>query len=278
MALLFVPTHQVESLCNHLATAREKRQFFHELKFSGLNPKTRGAKSDVARAWTEAVVADGRKPHYDFRFRILGIDRDNLRFSEFGAGDGPARKYATVYNRFFRSQLIGGVKFFYPGGEEIVVDAIYHDSEGHLEAHDYFSWHSIARAEMDLENVVFQCERIDFVTSDPRHTEAHPLHSELIQFTDVLLGAVSHCVECPNPRHIGQRIASEPLAPLVRRMLQAPQNIHSGYGYHRRFDLSYFPSSRQHLGGSDLDGMLYRNRRLAIDDVLSGQQRLLGVT
>jgi hypothetical protein len=144
MCLFFFPTDKIEEFCKLLAFAREKaNNYSGEMKFAAINKKGKGEKFKVAKEWVNVVIEDGLQKKENIFFSILGIDRNNLDFSAFGKGNSNYGKYANVYNRFFRSVLVGGLKYFFSNAGNIIVDSIFHDTEGNLETHEYFSRHSI---------------------------------------------------------------------------------------------------------------------------------------
>jgi hypothetical protein len=97
----------------------------------------------------------------------------------------------------------------------------------------------------------------------------------MIQFVDVVLGAVTHCIEYTNRNNKGQHKVSEIIVPLVKRMLENPKNKNSQFGYYRKYSISFFPSVKIYKDNYPrLDGLMYSNRNLKILDVLSSQMKL----
>lgn len=274
MALLFVPTDALSSLRDKLAVSRSRHSLDTPLKFADLPRRGRGARVRVATEWAQLVISEAQG-NGDLYFAMLGIDRHNLDYSAFGEGESSSGKYATVYNRFFRSVLIGGLKRFFSGYSEIIVDEVIHDSEGNLQTHEYFDWHPIMYADRSVDKVTFRNDRIRFVSSRSGKPNSDPLHTELIQFADIVIGSVSHCVECHNEQNRGQHEVARPLLPLVERMSRNPANPNSRYNYSRRYSLAFFPKARGTIGadGPGPDA-LYSNRAMALKEKLSGQGRL----
>ncbi|MBU8920261.1 MAG: hypothetical protein KOO63_00215 [Bacteroidales bacterium] len=260
-----------------LNAVRSTYSYFHELKFSGLNRSGRGEKVATGKKWA-SIVLDEAKQNGALYLKILGIDRHNLNENAFGENSSKSATYAAMYNRFFRSQLIGGLKYYFGADHPIVVDEVVHDTEGNLENHEYFDWHSIMCAERDVENVSVKTNSIQFVDSDPKSLEAHPVHTEFVQFADIILGAISHCVECHNRRNEGMHEVAKVLLPLVERMSHNPRNRNSSYGYHRRYGISFFPKEKvsKSEGECSTDG-LYSNRQMALKTKVSGQRSIPGI-
>ena len=269
--VLFIPTPALPCFHAKLQNCRDRIGFYNEMKFSSLNPSGRGAKVEVAKLWVSHVIEEA-KGDRDLFIKILGVDKENIDYAAFGGEATGRGTYANIYNRLFRSQLIGGIKYYFGEYDRVVVDDVIHHREGNLQNHEYFDWHSITRADREIENVSFASDTIRFVSSDPGSEDAHDIHTELVQFTDIVLGSVSHCVECHNERNNGQHRVAEVILPLVERMSLRPKNAQSSYRYHRRYGLSFFPKPRsQSLPGGATSNAIYTRRRMRLREYLSGQ-------
>ena len=145
-------------------------------------------------------AASRRKREY---FCITGIDNSKIDYHLFGDDPSPKGKYANIYNRFFRASLLGLIRYCFPYGP-IRIKNIYHDTEGNLQDHEYFDWHVIRQVSKEEPRVKFDRDRVVFVRSDPRREEANPDASEMIQFTDLILGTVTHAIQVPNRTNVGQ--------------------------------------------------------------------------
>lgn len=274
MCLVFFPTKHINEIHDMLTTIRRSHDFDGEMKFSTLNKKGIGTKLEIAKKWLNLVIDNGVKNNNKIYFKIMGIDTHNLDFSAFGFGSNSHGKYANVYNRFFRTTLLGGLKFFFNDAEKIIVDSIYHDTEGNLETHDYFSWHSIFRINSDEKKVFFKNNQIKFIPSNPKDINADPVHTELIQFVDIILGAVTHCIDLSNSSNKGQNQAANNIIQLVERMMKKPRNKNSSYGYYKKYDICFFPQKKGYLDEENLPGLVYTGRKLALMEYLSGQKIL----
>lgn len=146
-------------------------------------------------------------------------------------------RFDRIYNRFFRSCVLSGCKRFFHNGK-VHIDRIWHD-ETDLERNEYFPWHSIFAMEGD-PSLAFSGDRIAFISSDHR-AERGCAESQIIQFVDLILGLAKQLLDDTSLN--GARCdTARLLAPLLLRMMHAPQNPHSRYGYKDKYLISFFPS------------------------------------
>ena len=202
------------------------------------------------------------------------MDNTKLDFSFFGDDHSPSGKYATVYNRFFRASLQGMLRLFFPNSP-VTVDGVYHDTEGHLQSHGYFDWHPITRTEKDERYAAFSCSTVTFVDSDHTQEPSNPWASELVQFVDVLLGAVTYCIHVTNKDNLGQRTVAEDLFRLTDEILKSPYKDLGAFRHFRRFAISHFPEYQlRSFDGEPVKGEYYRLRCNRFESMISGQRSL----
>jgi len=113
-------------------------------------------------------------------------------------------KYANIYNRFFRTTFLSGVKSFFAKYDKVIIKNIFHDSEGNLEQHDYFSWHLPWKIGKEEDKVFFKNGEIIFINSNSKKEFKYKKFSNFIQLIDVIIGSVSYCLDYPNPNNKGQ--------------------------------------------------------------------------
>ncbi len=143
ITILMIPDTKKTDLLAVLNKHRDRRDVryqselhFHKLdKGSEISSVTR-----LAKLWLKEIVNDTDRRLY---FKVLGIKRDNLAFERFGPGDTHYGKYATIYNRFFRTAFLGAVNLYCPKHEykTVTITELYHDKQGRLEEHNLFPWH-----------------------------------------------------------------------------------------------------------------------------------------
>lgn len=185
----------------------------------------------VAKRWMDFFLAD-RKLTYLY---ILGINLTRLNFDFFGAARGAERFY-RIYNRFFRMALQKSTKAYFSGYTHIVVDRIVHD-KGDIAGYEVFPWHTIYRLSRD-EKLRFRCDEIEFIDSDHRISQSEDSH--FIQYLDFLLGLTHNCLHASATHKHAKRLALR-MAEITRRLLKAPGNVNSSYGYVNRLGLDFFP-------------------------------------
>jgi hypothetical protein len=144
-----------------------------------------------------------------------------LDYHLFGNDGSPKGKYATIYNRFFRASLHGLIKYCFPR-DPIRIAGIYHDSEGNLQNHKYFEWHTIQEISKDEPRVQFAQDKVIFVNSDIKKEYRNPSASEMVQFTDLILGTVTHAIQLPNRTNMGQMECMKLELPFIRDVLSNP--------------------------------------------------------
>ena len=283
MGLVFIPTYNIQNAFNLLNKHRKAISYFNALKFSDLNKKGYGEKVDLAKAWLNEIIEDGKQGRNNFYFKLLGLDKTKINYSCFGNEKSEKGKYANIYNRFFRSALIGGLKYFFNfRNKELIIDSIFHDSEGNLENHEYFDWHCIKKIISDStgikinhDKIKINHDKIIFVKSDHNIEPKYPFYSQFIQLVDILIGSITYCIDYTNPRNNGQRIVSELILPLIDRQINNPYNKNSRFGYFRKYDIDFFPSNQ--LVENDIqfvDSKMYKRRTLELKRQTSMQINL----
>lgn len=256
LGLLIVPSYKLQRAIDCLVS--HKKQFNlldSEIKFSGMNAKGNGAKFKCAMRWINELVNDSAGLFY---FSILGIDLSKLDFSYFGEGkDMGGEKYANIYNRFFRTNVIGAIKFFFPN-TPVLISGVYHDTEGNLENHDYFSWHLSSKTQDDPQIRVKN--EIQFVHSHPKKEVVHKEYSTFIQLVDLIVGSVSYCFDYISTKNKGQRCLAQTILPAVEEI------VSGGWRRSPKSAVSFFPSQRISMVDSiENRGLCYCSRPVKLN-------------
>jgi hypothetical protein len=177
-------------------------------------------------------------------FNILGLNLTRMDLQTFG--DKKAQDL-TIYNRFFRTTLKGGIKYFFSDYDKIIIKEIFHDKGGQ-ESHKYFPWYTGYKINVEKENKLFiENEDINFIDSDHRvYTNSNNNYkneSQLIQFIDLILGSLYCCLHNPAERKEKKDIGII-MKPLIQRILNNPRNKNSRYNYYRKQAASFFPINK----------------------------------
>lgn len=193
-------------------------------------------KKNVIERWIKFIHDDcfnDRK----FHFSLIGINLSNLNREEFDN----KQNLNSIYNRFYRSMIQFSVKKFF--GKGVIIENIYHE-QGSQEDHGYFNWHTIYTLDKD-EYLNFNCREVIFLPKSHRYDT----RSNILQLCDVLAGILKdlHCgiEESKKNKNKREILDSKIVKDLfIDRIIKKPNNINSGYGYAKRFHISFFPKFR----------------------------------
>ncbi|MDO8874283.1 MAG: hypothetical protein Q7V05_16385 [Methanoregula sp.] len=207
----------------------------------------------IAKNWI-SFVKDERYLKNDppFYFNILGLNLTSMNLELFGEDSG---RDLTIYNRFYRSAILGGLNYFFKG-REIVIHDIFHD-RGSQEHHRYFPWQVIHQIDLTNEKTTIIPSRIKFIDSDHRASRA--VESHFIQFIDILLGATYVGLHNPSEEMAKKKIGFL-FRPVLECLLDRRESdsgpwIGTYYQskYHRTCQVSFFPKRRIDLDNAQLD-------------------------
>jgi len=274
ISTIIIPTNLFNTFYETLMAHRNTVGYFNELIFREIGKS--GPKLELAKLWLNEILIDENEKIY---FKILGLNRK--LFDENIFGHGSLKKgvnYANFYNRFFRTNVLS-IKYFFNKYDEIIIDKIFHDTEGNLENHYLFDWHCIWKLESDAK-IKSRFNKVVFVDSNHLNEKTHPKVSQIIQFSDLLVGTISHCLDFEIKDHNGRNELGKIIFPLLKRILNSPQNKNSSYKYYRKYDVNFFPKSLPNEY-QNLQQYLHKNRAIQITTLInkienetSGQQEL----
>jgi hypothetical protein len=207
------------------------------------------ARFKIACKWIKFISSDAcAKGNKMIFFNILGINLTNLNLDRFGSDSD---RVLTIYNRFYRTALLGGLKYFFKKYKTIIIHKIYHD-EGSQKNHKYCPWHSIYKINIQTENIFVLVDEIEFINSD--HRVSSKDESQFIQLVDILLGAVYSCLHNNSKKHQKKKLGylfKPTLETLLdRRKHECSDRKVGRYyqsNYFRTYQVSFFPSK----GGDD---------------------------
>jgi len=230
--------HWDESDCPHKCGYHDRNNT--EIHFKEIHRHR--SKFEIAKRWLEFLIEENNKNDLGLvYFYILGIELSKLNLERFGEDKG---RDLNIYNRFFRTLISGGVKYFFGEYNSIVIGNIYHD-KGSQEEHEYFPWYTPYRLNISEDNIRVINDEVIFVDSDHRNypTEdgidlSH--ESQFIQFIDLILGSIHCCLHASATRKEKIELALI-IKPLLERLMNRPQNKNSSYHYYKKQQIQFFP-------------------------------------
>lgn len=272
MGLLIVPTslenQLVKILCdyrcgnphNHIGWETCDKICYYHAKNNREIHYTECKSADVyhiAKRWVNFASKDGIYTY----FYILGINLTNLDFSCFGHHN-PSERFNTIYNRFFRTAILKSVKSYFYQYDKIIIENIFHD-DGNITNHYYFPWHSIYKLRNEDAKISFLTDKIDFL--DSNHNNTRNARSHLIQYIDIIMGAVFNALHWESKNEKKEKIALA-IYPLLQRMMRFPGNKNSSYNNYNQKCIDFFPSRRLYGdSGISINGSFYKNREILIN-------------
>ncbi len=244
ITLLIIPDSKKLEVLEILNKHRNNKdvRYYGELKFRKIDKTSRiSTITRLAKLWLQEIINDTNKCFY---FKVFGIKKDNLLFELFGAGTTSKGKYATIYNRFFRTAFLSAINSYFPREEyeKITISGLFHDSQGRLEAHEFFPWHLPYK--VTDGRVDFKSDQFCFIDSNHRAEPKYKDDSQFIQLADLLVGSVSHCLDLPTQSSKGKNEIAEVILPLLKEMLGSVYSKVSQFEYFRKYDVSFYPSKK----------------------------------
>ena len=244
ICMLLIRSSSVKDVISQLLGIRKRYGFHGEMSISDVKGLSRKSpRTAVAKDWLQVL-----KKHsgIDVYWEVLGIATHNLDFSGFGPGDEPTGKYATVYNRFFRTAFLFSINTYFKSYERVIISNVFHDDEANLQKHPYFRWH-LPSVVADTR-IQFLNEHIVFVSSDHEKEKVHKAESHVIQLADVLVGSISQQLD----KSSGQKGKVE-LGECMTNILHTAAT-NSWKAHKNGYDISFFPNKR--LGEREIDKAL----------------------
>jgi len=225
----------------------------------------------IAKKWISFFNKEACQKHRKMLYcNILGINLSNISYCEFDSG---GKTELNIYNRFYRTLLMGGLNYFFKDYSSIVVNSIFHD-RGSQEYHEFFSWHPIQKTELGIDKLNIHCDEIELLDSDHRISKTD--ESQFIQLTDLILGATFSTIHnsSNNPR---KKEVSELFKPVLHKLLNRKkipngQMIGDYYksNYYRTYQISFFPQNKmtpeEIITYLDLHGSVQKTEKMKMDN------------
>lgn len=247
LGFLIVPTDDEEKLVSHLLQKRcgnlDKSKIWDKCPVPcdyhiKNNKEVHYHKSDsadvfhVADRWMDFMLNDLSHTY----FYILGLNLKHLDYSSFGKTT-PSERFQRIYNRFFRMAILKSVKSYFYKNNHIIINSITHDDSS-MKNSNYFPWHSIFKIDSTDPKINFLCNEIEFISSD--HRISNTPRSHLIQYIDLILGSTFNALHWASENKNKTLLALK-MSELLQRLINAPNNINSRYGYVGKKSIDFFP-------------------------------------
>lgn len=184
---------------------------------------------NICKRWFEYILNNDK-----FYFYILGLNVNKLNKEEFDK----TNEFNSVYNRFFRSAVLYGIKTFF-NNNQVSIRNIYHE-QGQQKDHQYFPWHIIHKIPQLEDNISFSCDKVTFLSKDHTITK----ESNILQLVDALMGAVTNIIHgVENSKRAKNR---EPLIKIVLKAVQESTSNHyrKDEWFNKHFLIRFFPKEK----------------------------------
>jgi hypothetical protein len=210
----------------------------------------------VAKNWINLVLENGIQNQGQLYFYVLGINTSFLDKSFWKYCDD---KDGAIYRKFFGT-AIKILKYYFAEYDKISINAIYHDNS-RMEVEENFYQGLIAMLSLD-KKFNFETTEILFIDSDHRKSQQDESH--FIQFSDMLLGAITNYIHYSSKKKKREEL-THILSPLIERIIKNPRNNKSKYNYARKQQIRFFPSRENfYYNVKDLQGNI---SSIAFDDL-----------
>lgn len=210
-----------------------------EVHFKKLN-KASYNKKVICKKWLDFLMEYNQNKNLNdedvIYFKILYLDLEKIDKSQFGV----TTDKNNIYNRFYRSMVIGARKYFFTD-QYFVIKEFFHDNASDKENHDLFPWHTPTRLNNSRDFNILN-EEISFIDSNHNNYDnpEDKINSQLIQFADLILGSITEAIF--NKANNKNKIElSNYIFELVKRLWNNPKNPNSHFNYYRKMDVSIFP-------------------------------------
>lgn len=225
----------------------EVRETLHNLRKTGKEIRFSKLNASASTSTRTATALEWARYYKDTlyliaHYYILGVDLNKIDIDKFGGpSDSRSEKERRLYNRFFEIGLYGGMRFFYPEDQHIVVEGIFADKRL-LQENDPFRHLPIYKINRRESNIEVLSQDIILVSSDPEEEQEHSEMVDFIDFADVILGAHSHNLDASSQSKTGCDEVADVIMEITEKLTQRPFNKNSHYW--KRYAMSFFPKIR----------------------------------
>ena len=301
---LFVPINRKEELIKSLIKRRcqGKKEYFYwnfedcpynqnckkewhnlnnsEVHYTKIESTKSNALKNIALSWMDLISKNCQNNKDMSYFKAVYLDLEKLDMEKFGK-----KEIENAYNRFFRSTILGGAKYFFnKHHNKIIINKIYHVNSHGKETHDFFPLHVGYKINLSGNSkLIVKNEDIIFVDSDHKvyldNKEDLINESQLIQFVDLFIGGSTQNIYNLSNDSFKKELAMK-IRPIIKGLLEG--NYSECMRYSDYVTISFFPKSSemgllQQLGKESLvftAGKFYNKRKLEMLDYNPNQMDL----
>lgn len=234
---LIATTGSVPTLTARLNDLRIATGCVRPVHFADLTAhSTTSSRTRLAVAWAKACW---KELHAHTYFCLFGLDLTKVDY-EFFAGNDSARSEedARIYNKFMEIGLYGALRFFFPWEANVNVVNVFSHQRSREET-DSFRWRPIYNINRRDRNITLTHSQIIEISDDPIQEATYPQYSELIQYVDVVMGAISHNLDYFAKSKTGCDEVSDILLPLTEWLVGPRPDYRSPF--YKRYCVSFFP-------------------------------------
>lgn len=270
--------------CSYKGNCKEEYHTLNnsEIHFRNIDSTKSKAVKDISKEWLRFLLKNCQRNKKLFYFKIDYIELNKMDMSHFGFKNA----VEAVYNRFFRSNILGGAKYFFNRSyNEIVIDTIYHDKSDSKEGHKYFPWHTGYKINTEHhKKLSIINEDIIFLDSDHKYyydkNKVFIFESQFIQFIDLILGTVRQNIYYSSKDSVKNEIAMV-MRPILKTLLENERNDYS-HRYKKYSSISFFPKT-SHMDKekvliqnylTDTKGRYYNSKKLEMPEFAPKQMSL----
>ena len=229
------------NLCkNKYCEERYHNQNNCEIHFSNIVNKTSHSKLQISKNWLQHIIDRNLNDYNKILFNILILELEKLDKSFFGNEENIE---SSIYAKFYKSNLIYGCKRFFIKNniKEVSIKNMYHDQSLAKETHEYLDT-NVPKLNYE-KKITSNCDKVTFIDSNHENNDKYLIESQFIQFIDLILGSTRQIL-FENSKTKNKIEVSNILYPLVKRLIESPNNKNSSYNYFDSQHISFFPKNK----------------------------------
>lgn len=214
-----------------------------EIHYAKFRKGMSNSRKIISTRWIDFLVNNNKSSPENERiyFNILFLDLEKLDSKFFGED----KTGNNIYNRFYKTAIIGPIKYFFKKYNNVSIKEIFHDNADDKKVHDYFYWHTPLTLDSE-HNIIVKNKEITFI--DSNHKKYEPYcenykNATLVQFIDLILGCTSHAI-FRESEDKEKMILYEKYYPLISRLWKHPNNKNSEFNYFKSQQVSIFPKEK----------------------------------
>ena len=214
-----------------------------EIHFQNIDHTKSKTVKTISKDWLKLLLRGFQKNLGHFYVTITYIELKKMDLKHFGH----EKVIETIYNRFFRSSILGGAKYFFNRNyNKITINSIYHDQSDSKEGHEYFPWHTGYKINSKRDKKVSVInEDIIFLDSNHRYyldneKDLVP-EAQFIQLIDLIIGTTRQNIYDSSKDSFKNEIAME-IRPVLKNLLEDEYDIYQN-NYRNYVSISFFPKT-----------------------------------